>query len=97
MGRVDEEHVTLTGLGGGQAWLQFGLQKSGLGCDVLGQVLLWRDRDGADTLKLQAQILEELADLAGTAAQPGQLLDPFARLGNGRAGCFSKEARINSR
>ena len=40
MGRVDEEHVTFTGLGGGQDRLQFGLEKSGLVCNVLGQVFL---------------------------------------------------------
>ena len=38
MGRVDEEHVTFTGLGDGQDRLQFGLEKSGLVCNVLGQV-----------------------------------------------------------
>ena len=40
MGRVDEEHVTFTGLGGGQDRLQFGLEKSGLVCNVLGQVFV---------------------------------------------------------
>ena len=38
MGRVDEEHVTCASLGGGQDRLQFGLEKSGLVCNVLGQV-----------------------------------------------------------
>ena len=83
MGRVDEEHVTFTGLGGGQDRLQFGLEKSGLVCNVLGQVF-WRHGDRTDPVKLQAQILEELAHLAGPAAQPGQLKDAFARLGDGR-------------
>ena len=40
MGRVDEEHVTLSRLGGVQARLQLGLEKLGLGLDVLGQVFL---------------------------------------------------------
>ena len=60
MGRVDEEHVTFTGLGGGQDRLQFGLEKSGLVCNVLGQVFFWRHGDRTDPVKLQAQILEEL-------------------------------------
>ena len=40
MGRVHEEHVTLSRLGGVQARLQFGVEKSRLDCDVLGQVFL---------------------------------------------------------
>ena len=85
MGRVDEEHVTFTGLGGGQDRLQFGVEKSGLVCNVLGQGFFWRHGDRTDPVKLQAQILEELVrHPAGPAAQPGQLKDAFARLGDGR-------------
>jgi hypothetical protein len=40
MGRVDEEHVTLSRHGGIEAWLQVGLEKLGLDFDVLGQVFL---------------------------------------------------------
>jgi hypothetical protein len=40
MGRVDEEHMALSGLGGVQTRLQLGVEKSGLGFHVLGQ-LFW--------------------------------------------------------
>ena len=84
MGRVDEEHVTFTGLGGGQDRLQFDLEKSGLVCNVLGLGFCWRLGDRSDPVELQAQILEALAHLAGPMSQPGQLKDGFARLGDGR-------------
>ena len=70
MGRVDEEHVTFTGLGGGQDRLQFGLEKSGLVCNVLGQGFFWRHGDRTDPVKLQAQILEELATWLGPRRNP---------------------------
>ena len=96
MGRVDEEHVTFTGLGGGQDRLQFGLEKSGLVCNVLGQVFFWRHGDRTDPVKLQAQILEELATWLGRR-QPGQLKDAFARLGDGRGWLLLEGGGINSR
>ena len=65
MRRVDEEHVTFTGLGGGQYRLQFGLEKSGLVCNVLFQVFFWRHGYRTDPVKLQAQILQELAPWLG--------------------------------
>jgi hypothetical protein len=40
MGRVDEEHVSLSRHGGVQAGPQIGFEKSGLDVDVLGQVFL---------------------------------------------------------
>ena len=46
MGRVYEEHVTFTVLGCGQDRLQFGLEKSGLVCNVLGQVFFLLYGDG---------------------------------------------------
>ena len=88
MGRVDEEHVTLARRCGVQARLQFGFEKLGLGFDVLGQAFFGRHGDHADALELQAQILEELPHLAGTASQSGQLKNPFARLGYGVDGLF---------
>ena len=69
MGRVDEEHVTFTGLGGGQESATVSdFEKSGLVCNVLGQVVFGGSRGRTDPVKLQAQILEELAHLAGPAA-----------------------------
>src|SRR3954452_17603410 len=47
---------------------------------------LGRHRDRADALEFQAQILDELAHLAGTASQPGQLKDAFTRFGHGASG-----------
>src|SRR3954447_1691670 len=41
------------------------------------------DGDGPDALELQAQPLEELADLAGLAADAGEGLDPLTGLGDG--------------
>src|SRR5712691_9281686 len=46
----------------------------------------WRHGDRTDPLEFQAQVLEKLAHLAGTASQPGQLKDAFARLGHGTNG-----------
>jgi hypothetical protein len=66
-----------------QTGFQLRFEKLGLGFDVLGQGLLGRYGDHADALELQAQILEELPHLAGTASQSGHLKDPFARLGHG--------------
>ena len=40
MGRVDEEHVTLSCHGRIEAWLQDGFEKLGLDFNVLGQVFL---------------------------------------------------------
>ena len=86
MGRVDEEHMARPRLGGVQARLQLGLEEIGLGLDVLGQVFLGGTGIGADPLEFQAHVLEELAHLAGTASQSGQLKDAFARLGHGAGG-----------
>ena len=83
MGRIDEEHVTLSGLGGVQARLQLGLEESGLGLRRARPSFFGRHGDRADPLEFQAHVLEELAHLAGAASQPGQLEDAFARLGHG--------------
>ena len=40
MGRIDEKYVALSLLGSIESWLQFGVVKTGLGFDVLGQVFL---------------------------------------------------------
>src|SRR4051812_2841007 len=48
----------------------------------------WRHGDGAGVLPLQAQVLEEFPDLAGTASHPSQLKDAFAGLGDGADGLF---------
>jgi hypothetical protein len=40
MGRVHKEHVTSSCMGVVQERLQFGVEKIGLGLDVLGQVFL---------------------------------------------------------
>lgn len=85
MGSVDEEHMTFARLSSVQTWLQFGVEEIGLGCDVLGQVFLG-GTGMADALPFQAQILEELAHLAGTTPQSGQSKDAFARFGHGAGG-----------
>ena len=86
MGRVDEEHMTVTRSSGVQTWLQFGVEEIGLGLRRARPSFFGRHRDGADTLPFQAQIFEELAHLAGTTPQSGQLKDPFARFGHGAGG-----------
>ena len=84
MGRVDEEHVTVTRLSSVQTWLQFGVEEIGLGATCSAK-FFGRYRDGVDTLSFQAQIFQELRSWLNSP-QSGQLKDPFSRSGHGAGG-----------
>ena len=70
MGRVDEEHVTFASLGGGQDRLQFGLEKSGLVCNVLGQVFFGGTGIARTRLNFRPRSLRNLRTWLGPRRNP---------------------------
>ena len=70
MGRVDEEHMTFSGLGGVQARLQLGVEKSGLVCDVLGQVFLGGTGIGRTRWNFRPMSLRNLRTWLGPRRSP---------------------------
>ena len=70
MGRVDEEHVTFTGLGGGQDRLQFGLEKSGSGLQRARPSFFLAARGSHGPVSLQAHIFTGSCAAAGPRRNP---------------------------
>ena len=99
MGRVDEEHVTFTGLGGGQELASVRGQEKRLGLQRARPSNFWRHGDRTDPVKLQAQILEGTAAyLAGPAAGFTRVSSKMRSHASAMvvAGCFSERARLRT-
>ena len=71
MGRIDEEHMAVSGFSGIQLRLQFGVVKSRLGLDVLGQVFLGGTLIGFSNFhEFKTHVFDELTNLARTRRSP---------------------------
>ena len=70
MGRIDEEHMAVSGFSGIQLRLQFGVVKSRLGLDVLGQVFLGGTGIGRTRRNFRPMSLTNLRTWLGPRRSP---------------------------
>src|SRR5262245_3496030 len=97
MGRVHEEHMTLSRHSGIEAWLQVGFEKLGLNFDVLGHVFLGGTGITRTRWNFRPRSLRNLRTWLGPRRRPVSWKMRSHASATVWTGCFSKDSRINSR